>query len=66
MSSDLDGVVWRKSSYSGSNGGECVELANVACSIGVRDSKNPEAHLIFGHDEMSRFLGNLRCGQFNG
>jgi len=26
---DLTGVTWRKSSYSGSNGGACVEVAEV-------------------------------------
>ncbi|KAB2348618.1 DUF397 domain-containing protein [Actinomadura rudentiformis] len=32
---------WRKSSYSGGQGGECVEVANVAAVIAVRDSKDP-------------------------
>ncbi|MCP3765673.1 DUF397 domain-containing protein [Streptomyces sp. MAR25Y5] len=34
---------WRKSSYSGSTGGDCVEVAD-GCPTGavpVRDSKNP-------------------------
>ena len=26
---DLSGAVWRKSSYSGANGGDCVEVAEV-------------------------------------
>jgi hypothetical protein len=34
-----DGVIWRKSSYSGYNG-DCVEVATLAAGqIGVRDSK---------------------------
>nr|WP_285702216.1 DUF397 domain-containing protein [Actinomadura sp. NBRC 104412] len=33
---------WRKSSYSGSEGGgECVELARIGDAVGVRDSKDP-------------------------
>jgi len=32
-------LVWRKSSFSGGNGGQCVELANLGA---VRDSKNPD------------------------
>ncbi|WP_445523943.1 DUF397 domain-containing protein [Streptomyces cyslabdanicus] len=35
-----DWLVWRKSSYSGSGGGNCVEVAEVAGEILVRDSKN--------------------------
>ena len=34
-------TTWRKSSYSGSSGGDCVEVADLAPSIAVRDSKNP-------------------------
>ncbi|MFB8245232.1 DUF397 domain-containing protein [Streptomyces sp. NPDC055952] len=32
---------WRKSSYSGNTGGECVEVAELRSAIAVRDSKNP-------------------------
>ncbi|MFD5627913.1 DUF397 domain-containing protein [Streptomyces sp. NPDC127072] len=32
---------WRKSSYSGGTGGECVEVADLTPHIAVRDSKNP-------------------------
>ncbi|MEV8334706.1 DUF397 domain-containing protein [Streptomyces niveus] len=33
---------WRKSSYSGSNGGECVEIAvGIPGTVPVRDSKDP-------------------------
>ncbi|MFE9929515.1 DUF397 domain-containing protein [Streptomyces sp. NPDC005533] len=55
---DLAGVQWRKSSYSGGTGGDCVECAplggaawrGVSCSgttggdglVAVRDSKNPD------------------------
>ena len=34
-------VSWRKSSYSSSNGGDCVEIAITSHTITVRDSKNP-------------------------
>jgi hypothetical protein len=33
---------WQKSSYSGSNGGQCVEVA-ASGRVLVRDSKNPDA-----------------------
>ncbi|MCX4996438.1 DUF397 domain-containing protein [Streptomyces longwoodensis] len=31
---------WRRSSYSGGAGGECVEVADCAHSVRVRDSKD--------------------------
>ena len=42
MGHTLDNAIWRKSSYSGSNGGDCVEVADTARhSRAVRDSKDP-------------------------
>ncbi|MGA5040366.1 DUF397 domain-containing protein [Streptomyces capoamus] len=43
---DLNRAQWRKSSYSGSSGGECVEVAEGNALVAVRDSKRPDsAHL---------------------
>ncbi|MBW8481445.1 DUF397 domain-containing protein [Actinomadura parmotrematis] len=40
-------IGWRKSSHSGHDGADCVELADLGVSVGVRDSKAPEAgHLV--------------------
>ncbi|MCP9952993.1 DUF397 domain-containing protein [Actinomadura madurae] len=39
---DLTKAVWRKSSYTTANGGECVELTAVPGTVAVRDSKYPE------------------------
>ncbi|GIG88678.1 DUF397 domain-containing protein [Plantactinospora endophytica] len=39
---DLTGARWRKSTRSGSNGGECIEVAdNLTGIVAVRDSKEP-------------------------
>ena len=35
---DIEG--WRKSSYSTSDGGNCVEIGQAAITIAVRDTKN--------------------------
>jgi hypothetical protein len=64
---DIGHVTWRKSSYSGSNGGNCVEVAifpNPA--VGVRDSKNPEgASLLFAPDEWGVFVAGIKAGEFD-
>jgi len=36
----LNRAAWRKSSYSGNNGGACIEVA-AARAVAVRDSKDP-------------------------
>jgi hypothetical protein len=36
---------WRKSSYSGNNGGQCVEVAERGVVL-VRDSKNPHGPVL--------------------
>ncbi|MEU6623407.1 DUF397 domain-containing protein [Streptomyces litmocidini] len=39
---NLTGAHWRKSSYSGDTGGNCIEIADLTAHIAIRDSKNPE------------------------
>lgn len=48
---------WFKSSYSGSEGGECVEVAQEASAIHIRDSKAPQGHVIVGPGAWAAFLG---------
>ncbi|GAA3232677.1 DUF397 domain-containing protein [Dactylosporangium siamense] len=44
---DLTGAQWRKSTRSGGNGGNCVEVAdNLTGVVGVRDSKDPEGPVL--------------------
>jgi|HubBroStandDraft_1064217.scaffolds.fasta_scaffold1298649_1 hypothetical protein len=50
---------WRKSSYSGSNGGDCVEVASVGAVL-VRDTTNREGFTLEVTGEAwSAFLGTL-------
>ena len=44
-------VTWRKSSYSGNSGGQCVEVGAAVHLIAVRDSKAADgARLVFGRE----------------
>ncbi|WP_328412649.1 DUF397 domain-containing protein [Streptomyces violaceus] len=46
-SQQLRSATWRKSSYSGSTGGDCVEVADLGLpGVAVRDSKNPEVGIV--------------------
>jgi hypothetical protein len=39
-------VTWRKSSYSGTNGGNCVEAGAVAGAVLVRDTKDRKSAVL--------------------
>ncbi|MFY1635310.1 DUF397 domain-containing protein [Solwaraspora sp. WMMB335] len=63
---DLSQAVWRKSSRSGPNCDNCVEVAFVDQAIAVRDSKNPTGPvLIFTADEWDAFVGGAQDGEFD-
>lgn len=64
MGHPLDDVTWRKSSYSGSNGGNCVEIAVLPDhSLAVRDSKDPDGpRLTFTRAEWRTFTTALGAG----
>lgn len=64
---DLSGAVWRKSSHSGDNGGQCVEVAaNLPGVIAVRDSKNPDGPtLLFAPAEWRTFVSGVKTGEFD-
>ena len=40
---DKTAVSWRKSSYSGDNGGTCVEVGLAVPAVAVRDSQHPDS-----------------------
>lgn len=53
-------LIWLKSSYSGDEGGECVEVAPDAASIHVRDSKDRGGpRLTFPRSAWSGFVTGL-------
>ncbi|MFD1543883.1 DUF397 domain-containing protein [Nonomuraea guangzhouensis] len=64
---DLSGAIWRKSSRSGSNGGQCVEVAsNIPGIVAVRDSKDRGGPaLTFTPGEWRAFLGGVKDGEFD-
>lgn len=60
---------WRKSTYSGNNGGECVQwapnYAKASHVVPVRDSKDPQGPtLLFASAIWSSFIEAVRDGEF--
>jgi hypothetical protein len=63
---DLSNMTWRKSSYSNSNGGACVEIGTGGPAVAVRDSKNPDGpKLVLRPDEWRSFLADVKSGEFD-
>ena len=59
---DVTSVVWRTSSYSGDNGGACVEVGTAGPAVAVRDSKHPEGpQLAFPTDSWQAFTEQLKA-----
>ncbi|MFD7485336.1 DUF397 domain-containing protein [Streptomyces mirabilis] len=60
MSTDVTSseLAWFKSSYSGAEGGECLEVATTPGRVHVRDSKFPaRAELAFRRPDWAAFVG---------
>jgi len=64
---DLTSAEWRVSSYTGSNGGNCVEVArNLPGAVAVRDSKDREGPaLVVEPGAFAALLAGIRTGEFD-
>jgi hypothetical protein len=59
--------LWRKSTHSGDQGGECVEVAALPAAIGIRDSKHPDSPaLAIGARQFRAFLHQVKAGALDG
>ena len=57
----VTGSAWRKSSYSGSNGGTCVEVGMTGPAIAVRDSTHQDGpQLAFAASAWQAFAIQLK------
>jgi hypothetical protein len=63
----MESMIWRKSSYSGNGGLECVELARTSTGdIATRDSKAPnDGMLRFNPRAFRAFLADIKRGTYD-
>jgi hypothetical protein len=60
----LASLCWRKSTYSGSNGGGCIEVANHGRRVLVRDTQNRSGSVLrFGSAAWLRFTDRVKDGR---
>lgn len=58
---NLTSARWRKSSYSGNTGGDCVEVADLGGQVAVRDSKDLQAgRFAVAPEAWTAFLRDLK------
>ncbi|HET6635120.1 MAG TPA: DUF397 domain-containing protein [Streptomyces sp.] len=59
-------LAWRKSSYSGGDGGSCLEVADgLVGTVPVRDSKVPHGPVVAVPDAAwGAFVGAVKAGAF--
>ncbi|GIH73510.1 MULTISPECIES: DUF397 domain-containing protein [Sphaerimonospora] len=67
LTKELRTAAWRKSTRSGPEGGNCVEVATLSQGRrGVRDSKDPTGPaLIFTATEWHTFIQGVKDGEFD-
>lgn len=59
-------AIWRKSSHSTQEGGQCVELANFDTTVGIRDSTDPLGPMLrSGRDALAELLTRIKTGQLD-
>lgn len=57
----MDIMNWRKSSYSGGNGAECLLAGNTSRHVVVKDSKDPESPVLaFTPEGWRTFVAQLK------
>ncbi|MGW0591603.1 DUF397 domain-containing protein [Streptosporangium sp. NPDC002607] len=64
---DLSAAIWRKSSRSSDNGGQCVEVAaNLPGVVAIRDSKDPNGpKLLLTPTGWTAFVHGIKAGEFD-
>jgi hypothetical protein len=62
---DLSNAEWIKSTYSGGDGGQCIEIApGFSGVVPVRDSKDPQGPaLVFPAEAWNAFVTAVRSGE---
>ena len=67
MVTDIDRAQWRTSTYSGDNGGGCVEVArNLPGVVAVRDSKDRTGPVLtFSPVGWEAFAAGLKSGELD-
>jgi len=67
LAAELETVQWRKSSYSGANGGDCIEVAPLSGDrFGIRDTERPDLPpWVVRGGVLRAFVAGAKDGEFD-
>ncbi|MEU9789391.1 DUF397 domain-containing protein [Streptomyces sparsogenes] len=58
-------IQWRKSSFSGAQGPDCVEVALCAATTLIRESDDPRVVLATTPKRLAAFIAGVKAGDFD-
>ncbi|MEV0115527.1 DUF397 domain-containing protein [Streptomyces sp. NPDC050844] len=58
-------IQWQKSSFSGGDGPNCVEVAQHEGGIVMRESDSPESVIVTSRDNLAAFIAGVKAGEFD-
>ncbi|MFE6718950.1 DUF397 domain-containing protein [Streptomyces albidoflavus] len=62
---ESDAITWQKSSFSGGNGEDCVEVALHAGAILMRESDEPGEVIATSPAKLAAFIAGVKAGEFD-
>ncbi|GAA3674623.1 hypothetical protein GCM10022224_043610 [Nonomuraea antimicrobica] len=67
LAAELEAAHWRKSSFSGADGGDCIEVASLSGDrFGVRDTERPDlAPWVVRGAVLRAFVAGAKNGEFD-
>ncbi|GHJ39954.1 DUF397 domain-containing protein [Streptomyces sp. TS71-3] len=58
-------IRWQKSSFSGANGADCMEIAHMDDRILVRESDDPDLIITTNPEKLRAFILGVKSGEFD-
>ncbi|MEV7441027.1 DUF397 domain-containing protein [Streptomyces sp. NPDC091204] len=58
-------INWKKSSFSGGEGENCLELGAADGMIKMRESDDPDVVITTSRDKLAAFLAGAKAGEFD-
>ena len=67
LSEELENAAWRKSSFSGDNGGDCIEVAPLSGGrVALRDTERPDQEpMVVSRSVWAAFGEGWKHGEFD-